>query len=87
MSTLEFDKWWKEFDYYHIKDNDNGKSLINELMWTLQGFTKRKRIAFINALIKRKNMSIAVNLIPKYGNLYQKLLLRLYLFFQKISNI
>jgi hypothetical protein len=30
MSSIEFPEWWKEFMRYHIKDNDNGKSMMNE---------------------------------------------------------
>ena len=77
METLEFPKWWKEFMRYHEKDNDNGKSIINELKWTLNGFSDKKRKSFINHLIAEDELVIAAELIPKYGSTFQKVRLRL----------
>ena len=49
MEQIEFESWWKEFQFNHEKDNDNGKRVTNELSWTLKDFAAKKRIAFIDA--------------------------------------
>ena len=77
MSEIEFDQWWKEFLRYHIKDNDNGKSMMNELRWTLNGYSTKKRRSFINHLIAEKELEIAAELIPKYGGICQRMRLRM----------
>jgi hypothetical protein len=77
MSAIEFEQWWKEFMRHHIKDNDNGRSMMNELKWTLNGYNAKKRKSFINHLITAKELEIAADLIPKYGGTCQKLRLRL----------
>ena len=61
----------------HEKDNDNERRATNELSWTLKGFSNRKRIAFIDALTKNRNLSYTFELIPIYGNQRQKLGLRI----------
>jgi hypothetical protein len=77
MSSIEFPEWWKEFMRYHIKDNDNGKSMMNELKWTLNGYSTEKQNSFINHLIAENELEIAAELIPKYGGICQKVRLRL----------
>jgi hypothetical protein len=77
MSSIEFPEWWKEFMRYHIKDNDNGRSMMNELKWTLNGYSTEKQKSFINHLIAEKELEIAAELIPKYGGTCQKVRLRL----------
>ena len=77
MSAIEFEQWWKEFLRYHVKDNDNGKSMMNDLKWTLNGYSNKKRKSFINHLITEKELEIAAELIPKYGGICQKVRLRL----------
>jgi hypothetical protein len=56
MSSIEFPEWWKEFMRYHIKDNDNGKSMMNELKWTLNGYSTEKQNSFINHLIAENEL-------------------------------
>jgi hypothetical protein len=77
MESLEFPQWWKEFVKYHEKKNDNGKSMMNDLKWTLNGYSVKKRKSFINHLIAEKELEIAAELIPKYGGICQKVRLRL----------
>lgn len=79
MEFLEFKSWWKEFMYNHEKDNDNGHSMMNELNWTLNGYSEEKRISFINHLMLDDKLYIASNLIPTFGNSRQKRQLRLIL--------
>jgi len=78
--TLEFNNWWKEFKRKHEKDNDNGRSLINELKWTLNGFNTEHRRLFIYKLISHNKMHLAAELIPQFGTIIQKILLRLIVF-------
>jgi hypothetical protein len=80
MRSLEFREWWREFMHNHEKDNDNGQSMMNELKWTLNGYSTKKRISFINHLIEEKESVIATELIPKYGSSSQKRRLRMILF-------
>jgi hypothetical protein len=77
MKSLEFKSWWKEFMVNHDKDNDNGHSMMNELKWTLNGYSFEQRISFINNLIADKKLSIACDLIPIYGNNFQKIRIRM----------
>lgn len=65
--------------FNHEKDNDNGSGMLNELKWTLNGFSFKQRILFINKLIADKKINITADLIPKYGNTSQKMRLRLIL--------
>ena len=57
MEQIEFESWWKEFQFNHQKNNDNGASAVNELLWTLKGFSDVKRIAFIDELIKHEDLA------------------------------
>jgi len=77
MEQIEFESWWKEFQFNHEKDNDNGRRATNELSWTLKGFSTTKRIAFIDALTRNRNLSYTFELIPIYGNQRQKFGLRI----------
>jgi len=79
MKSIEFQKWWKEFMRNHDKDNDNGHSMMNELKWTLNGYSIEKRNSFINHLIADNKLVIASDLIPDYGSPRQKVRLRLML--------
>ena len=60
-----------------VKDNDNGRRATTELSWTLKGFSTTKRIAFIDALTRNRNLSYTFELIPIYGNQRQKFGLRI----------
>jgi hypothetical protein len=84
MQQLEFENWWKEFQSYHEKDNDNGSREYKELLWTLNSFSKEKQIAFIDELQKNKHPSYACELIPIYGNTRQLNHLRTLLLFNLI---
>jgi len=79
MEQIDFESWWKEFQFNHEKDNDNGKSERAELSSTLKGFTKEKRIAFIDALTRNRKTNYTFELIPIYGNQRQKIFLRILL--------
>jgi outer membrane receptor protein involved in Fe transport len=85
MKELEFNKWWREFMHNHEKDSDNGIRLFNELKWTLNGFNKKARYSFINALIENKKLTVAAYLIPMYGSILQKIHLRV-IFLKKLFN-
>lgn len=77
MEQIEFESWWKEFQFNHEKDNDNGSRATNELFWTLKGFSATKRIAFIDELTRNRNLGYAFDLIPHYGNQRQRFGLRI----------
>ena len=77
MEQIEFESWWKEFQFNHEKNNDNGARGISDLLWTLKGFSIDKRIAFIDELIKHEYVVYACRLIPLFGNRRQKRGLRI----------
>jgi hypothetical protein len=81
MEQLEFKDWLKDLERYHDKKNDNGLNIINEIKWTLNGFSKEKRTSFINELIKHNEKFYAKALIPIYGSKRQKMYLKIHLFF------
>jgi hypothetical protein len=83
MEQIDFESWWKEFQFNHEKQNDNGARMLNDLLWTLKGFSDTKRIAFINELIEHNNLVFACRSIPFYGSQRQKNILR----FKLISKI
>jgi hypothetical protein len=66
---LTFDNWWADFSYKSRNDKDGGRDMLDRLKLEVQSFTKDKREAFIDELLKRKNLVFfACELIPFYGN-------------------
>jgi N-glycosylase/DNA lyase len=53
MSAIEFEQWWKEFMRYHIRDNDNGRSMLNEF--------KNLVLRFERLLIRAERLVMRVN--------------------------
>jgi len=66
---LTFDNWWDDFSYKFRNDKDGGVEKLSRLKSEVQSFSQDKREAFIDELLKSKNLEFfACELTPIFGN-------------------
>jgi hypothetical protein len=66
---LTFDNWWDDFSYKFRNDKDGGVEMLGRLKSEVESFTQDKREAFIDELLKSKNLEFfACELTPLFGN-------------------
>ena len=66
---LTFDNWWADFSHKFRNDKDGGLDMLDRLKMEVRSFSQDKREAFIDELLKRKNLVFfACELIPLFRN-------------------
>jgi hypothetical protein len=66
---LTFDNWWADFSHKFRNDKDGGLDMLDRLKSEVQSFDQDKQEAFIDELLKRKNLVFfACELIPLFGS-------------------
>jgi hypothetical protein len=66
---LTFENWWDDFSYQFRNDKDGGLEMLSRLRSEVFSFSQEKREAFIDELLKRKNLEyFACELVSVFGN-------------------
>ncbi|MCZ4410370.1 hypothetical protein O3Q51_16255 [Cryomorphaceae bacterium 1068] len=66
---LTFENWWADFSHKFRNDKDGGLDMLDRLKSEVWSFNAYKQEAFIDELLKRKNLLFfACELIPLFGN-------------------